>query len=629
MASPGATSQRAGEGARTTPTRAGGSRRPVLFLLSSDDGLLIELGPLLADRYRTRPMDSAEQLEAPAGVPWALLIDATTRNDARAQAARFEQQHPLAPLLVICADGSAADWASARSRGMVSAVVERSSLQSSEFAEALRTMDRQLASDALDAALAATHANEGRSPRRRPRWLLLAAGLLAVAALAWYLLRGSAAGGDHAATPGAANRRPAAAPGTTGTALPAPATAPATASVATPSAPTAMPTAPPAATVATVAPAATTPRPVLELLSDARVAFREGKSLLPRTDEPARGDSAFELYMQVLAQDPQNEEARDGLRRLFAVARSRIQADLGAGKLDEATHLLAAFRNAGVAAGEASTLESSIAAARPRWLATQTRAAIASGDTATATQLMAQLAAGGGDRSLLAELRHELDTVNVRNSLADLAARAHTAIGAGALLNPDPDSAQARVQAMQQLDRNDPFTLAAQRELQAALLARVRSADKNGQFDLAQQLLAAAAEYGNGNELASARRQLQDDLQAAQNRTTAAAAAEREAQQQATASKNAPADFIRARALKPLAAAYPQQAFEAGVHGYVIVEFMLNAKGKALDPKVVEAEPARVFDAAALQAVRSGRYDASALADPARPQRARIRISFK
>jgi protein TonB len=205
----------------------------------------------------------------------------------------------------------------------------------------------------------------------------------------------------------------------------------------------------------------------------------------------------------------------------------------------------------------------------------------------------------------------------------------HTAIGAGALLNPDPDNAQAHVQAMQQLDRNDPFTLAAQRELQAAVLARARAADKNGQFDLAQQLLATAAEYGNGNDLASARRQLQDDLQAAQSRAAAAAAAQREAQQQATASKNAPADFIRARALKPLAAAYPQQAFEAGVHGYVIVEFMLNAKGKALDPKVVEAEPARVFDAAALQAVRSGRYDASALADPARPQRARIRISFK
>ena len=312
MASPGVTSQRAGQESPAAPTHAGGSRRPVLFLLSSDDGLLIELGPLLGDRYRTRPIDSAEQLEVPADMPWALLIDATTRNDARAQAARFEQQHPLAPLLVICADGNAADWAGARSRGMVSAVVERGSLQAGEFAEALRTMDRQLASDAVDAALAATQANEDTARRRSPRGLLLALGLLAAGALAWYLLRDETSGVQHAAAaPAPAQHK---ATDTSGLVSVAPSTAPA-AAAATPTAPS-------------------VPRPVLELLSDARVAFRDGKALLPRTDEAPHGDSAFELYMQVLAQDPQNEEARDGLRRLFAVARSRIQGNLGAGKLD-------------------------------------------------------------------------------------------------------------------------------------------------------------------------------------------------------------------------------------------------------------------------------------------------------
>ncbi|MBS0388986.1 MAG: energy transducer TonB [Proteobacteria bacterium] len=81
--------------------------------------------------------------------------------------------------------------------------------------------------------------------------------------------------------------------------------------------------------------------------------------------------------------------------------------------------------------------------------------------------------------------------------------------------------------------------------------------------------------------------------------------------------------------MKPISAPYPQQAFDAGVHGYVIVEFMLSPKGKALDPHVVEADPAKTFDSAALQAVRSGHYDTSALADPAKAQRARIRITFK
>jgi TonB family protein len=613
MASTGPAGQRAGQAAPTnTANRAVGSRRPVLFLLSSDDGLLIELGPLLGDRYRTRPIDAADQLEVPTDVPWALLIDATTRNDARAQAARFEQQHPLTPVLIVCGDGNAADWAAARSRGMVSAVVERSSLQSAAFAEALKAMDRQLSSDALDAALAGAPENSkpSRGGARLGLWLSLA--LFAAAAMAWYF--GAWFGGEASHTI-------------------APASAPASQThQATKLNPGAAPAAPAAAQPAAAPVAAAAPVPkrtLFELLSDARVALREGKSLLPRSDEAPRGDSALELYTQALALDPQNEEARDGLHRLYVVARTRIQADLSAGKLDEAGRLLGAFRNVGIAPEELAAQESAIAAARPRWLVAQTRAAIASGDTATATQLLAQLAAGNSERNVLADLHHQLDASTTHRTLADMAARVHASIVAGALLNPDADSAQGRVQAMQQTDRADPLTLAAQRELQAALLARARSASHAAKFDQAQQLLASAAEYGNSAELATARKQLQDDTQAAQGRATAAADAARQAQQQTAAADSTATDFIRAKPLKPLSAAYPQQAFDAGIHGYVIVEFMLSPKGKAIDPHVVEADPAKTFDAAALQAVRSGRYDTTALADPAKAQRARIRISFK
>ena len=125
-------------------TPAGGGRAPVLYLLSGDDGLLLELGPLLGARYRTRPIDSAEQLAPPGAGPWALLIDATARTDARAQAARIKQQYPQAPLLIICAAGAAPDWASPLSRGTISAVVERGALAAPEFAAALAGADRQM-----------------------------------------------------------------------------------------------------------------------------------------------------------------------------------------------------------------------------------------------------------------------------------------------------------------------------------------------------------------------------------------------------------------------------------------------------------------------------------------------------
>jgi TonB family protein len=617
MPSSGPAGQRAGQATPpTTANRAAANRRPVLFLLSSDDGLLIELGPLIGDRYRTRPIDSAEQLEAPADVPWALLIDATTRKDARAQAARLEQQFPLAPVVVICADGSAADWNAARSRGMVSAVIERGALQSGAFSEALATMDRQLNSDAL--AMTETRTAQrgtASSGGGAKRWAILGAGLLGAAAVAWIVLQRSSGDAHRAATNALAPAsRVAASTATVGQPGARPATSASAQGAAAP--------------VAAVAPAAPK-RTLFELLSDARVAFREGKSLLPRSDEAPRGDSALELYTQALVLDPQNEEARDGLHRLFTVARTRIQADLNAGRLDDASHMLGAFRNAGIAPEELAAQDSAIAAARPRWLAAQARAAIASGDSATATQLMSQLAAGNSDRAVLADLHRQFDAANAHRTLADMAARVHAAIVAGALLNPEPDSAQSHLQAMQQAARTDPLTVSAQRELQAALLARARAASTAGQAAQAQQLLASAAEFGNSADLGAARKQLADDALAAQSRAAAAANTARQAQQPTNAADTAPADFIRAKPLKPLSAAYPEQAYNAHIHGYVIVEFLLTPKGKAVDAHVVEAEPVKTFDAAALEAVRSGRYDTSALADPSTAQRARIRISFK
>ena len=103
-------------------------RAPILYVLSGDDALLLELGPLLGTRYRTRPIDTAEQIAPASATPWALMIDASARTDARAQAARVKQQYPLAPLLIICADGTTADWSSPLARGALTAMIERGAL---------------------------------------------------------------------------------------------------------------------------------------------------------------------------------------------------------------------------------------------------------------------------------------------------------------------------------------------------------------------------------------------------------------------------------------------------------------------------------------------------------------------
>lgn len=585
------------DAAAGTPTR-----RRDAWLLSVDDGLLLELGPLLGDRYRTRPIDSAEALSEAGDTPWLMVFDAALRHDARALVASIEHQYPLAPVIVVCADGQSAHWASALHRGSVCAIVERGGLATQVWRDALRTAEQRLDNAALVAtsgSLAALSATENPFRQKR-RFMIVLPLLLAAAGLLWYFIG-----------------RPAREAGT----IAAPAAAPASAA-ATP----------------LVAPAAESPPPgsarrtPLELLSDARVAFRDEKSLLPRVDATPTGDSALELYAQVLAQDPQNEEARDGMRRLFSVARARIQTDLNAGKLDEATRLLSAFRGVGLDAGATGKLEADIAAARPRWLIAQARTALANNQLETASQLMAQIAAGGGDRAVLADLRHALDAHTSEAQLADMATRVRAAITSGALLEPASDSARTRLTAMQQVNRSHPLTLGAQHELQLALLGRVQSALRNQQPDAAQPLFNAAAELGSSSELTAARKQLQTELDAGSQRAAAAAAlASQSASQAASVAGDAAVqpEYLSAKPTRPLNAVFPPQAFERGQKGQVVVEFMLDRKGRANDPRVVEASLPGVFDAAALQAVRSGRYDTTPLGASGQSRRARLLVTFR
>ncbi len=325
------------------PVSGAGKRRDA-WLLSLDDGLLLELGPLLGDRYRTRPIEGIEALAEAGTSPWLLIFDASLRHDARAIAARIEQQYPMAPIIIVCADGQSSSWASALHRGSVCAILERDALTTRAWQDALQIAEQRLdsaAAAATSTTLASLSSTRNPFPPKR-RLMLLLPLLLLAGGLGWYFF--GRAGNDHAAnaptsaltaaTPGATNNT-----GKSDAANPAPAA-----------------NAPPAAPK----------RSALELLSDARIAFHDEKSLLPRADAP--GESALELYAQVLAQDPQNDEARDGMRRLFSVARSRIQTELSAGKLDDASHLLASFKGVGVDASVTSRLESDIAAARPRWL---------------------------------------------------------------------------------------------------------------------------------------------------------------------------------------------------------------------------------------------------------------------
>jgi len=61
------------------------------------------------------------------------------------------------------------------------------------------------------------------------------------------------------------------------------------------------------------------------------------------------------------------------------------------------------------------------------------------------------------------------------------------------------------------------------------------------------------------------------------------------------------------------AVVYPPEARAAGTEGYVVVRYDVDAAGRVINPTVVEAQPAGVFDAAAIETVSSWQFR------PARP----------
>ncbi|MFO1401041.1 MAG: energy transducer TonB [Steroidobacteraceae bacterium] len=568
--------------------QAARTRRIEAVVLSSDDGLIIDLGPVLGERYRTHPVDSLDELlAAPAEGERLVLLDAVHRPDAAAEAARLESQSPGAPIIAIVATGTEAQWAASLARGSIAAVVARERIGESVMHQALANAETRLRAQSSPTLPLRVM----RPPPARPRrWLLPAALLVALlaAAGAWYALRstGGAPATTGSATGAAGDARNAAA---TPAAAPAPA------------------------------------RSALELLSAARVAFSAQRQL-PRADGELKGDSALELYVQALGVDARSEEARDGVHRLFGIARPRIQAAIAAGRFDEAARLLELFRASGLEGEAVTAFEGEIAAARPRWLVTAVQDAITAGDIPAAEQALAQLATSGADTASLQPLQQALEARRQDVQLAEMATAVHAAIGAGNLLEPLADNARTRVQAMRQVNRTHAATLAAQHEYAAALLARAQEAARAQQFDAAQRYLAAATDVAGPDELAAGKAQLQAEIDAASQR---AAQAARPAAPAATAAASAAPAIISAHATRPLSVTYPPEALQQKLTGYVVVEFMLHADGRAHDARVVESEPAGVFDKPALAGVAGGRFDVSALGPDRKPQRARLRLSFK
>lgn len=159
-----------------------------------------------------------------------------------------------------------------------------------------------------------------------------------------------------------------------------------------------------------------------------------------------------------------------------------------------------------------------------------------------------------------------------------------------------------------------------------AELERQRAAEQQrAQQQAAQQLAQQQAAPPAPTPAQPTAAQRAAEQRAAEQRAAEQRAAEQRQAQQAApapappAAAPAPAPASTAlRAISTPAPSYPPDALREGRSGEVVVEFTVNADGSVSNPRVVRASPPRMFDRAALNAVRRWRFQPVASATTTR-----------
>lgn len=223
---------------------------------------------------------------------------------------------------------------------------------------------------------------------------------------------------------------------------------------------------------------------VEELLEGARAAFRE------RRFTPPDRDNALALYGAVLARDPANGEAREGLERIGAVLDERLQSALAERRFDDAATLVTQLKvvrpgDPALAGFESQVVESQIAAA------------VENGALDRANLLLRGAASA---QTLTAErFAHWHDELGRREGDAragQLLELISTRIMEGKLLEPENDSAKYHLEQLRKLSPDPRRRAAAARQLGKAYVQHAEAAQAQRQPAEAERWLSEARALG-------------------------------------------------------------------------------------------------------------------------------------
>ena len=296
------------------------------------------------------------------------------------------------------------------------------------------------------------------------------------------------------------------------------------------------------------------------------------------------------------AQITQLNRELDAKRRQVTVSRLVASAEsrMANGRLvtpnnDSALDAIQALRGAGASNELVSRLNNEL---NQRLLAAA-RDAAAKGDSSQVTAMLAAARENGVSAAALNAAQRDITAAaqkqqRTNDDIARYAKTAQERLASGNLLSPANDSAVSNAERLRLLDVRHPTTVQVVREVRTRLIAEARARVASKQVTEAAAFLDAAESLGGDADLADLRGAIASAQQAA---VTAAAAP-----------KLPPLKMTR-----PPRPKYPAAA--KGVEGWVRVEFYVTPEGRTERMRVVSSEPAGLFDAAAIDAMESARFE--------------------
>jgi len=308
-----------------------------------------------------------------------------------------------------------------------------------------------------------------------------------------------------------------------------------------------------------------------------------------------------------LSRDLDSKRRSITIQRLVANAESR----LASGRLvtpndDSAKDMIASLKEAGASNDLVSRLNADL---NQRLLAAA-RDAAARGDQAAMQFNLNAARDNGVSAAALNAAQRDVSAAaqkqqRTTEDIAKYAKAAQDRLASGQLLAPANDSAVSNAERLRLLDVRNPTTVQVVKEVRTRLVSEARGKLAAKQPAEAAALLDAAEGLGGDADLADLRAQL--------------ASAQAAAATAASAPKLPPLKMTR-----PPRPKYPSSA--KGVEGWVRVEFYVTPEGRTERIRVLSSEPAGLFDAAAISAMESARFEAF---DSAEPRLAVQRIVFK